>query len=151
MAGRGPAPKGHNSRKRDEPVLRDVVNDGTTYGMPLPNPDGILPSGEEWHIQTLRFWDALRHSPLMKDEDDLSWSFLIDTALMHHTMWTKGRWDFAAELRLRLSKFGVTPDDRMRLKIKVVDKPGSRGGNQVRTGDGSVTDITSRRSRLLSE
>lgn len=75
------------------------------------------------------------------------WDFLLDTALMHHTMWSKQRWEFAAELRLRAAKFGATPEDRMRLRMEV-EAPGS--GTSVPPDDdsGSVTDIASRRARL---
>jgi hypothetical protein len=121
-----------------------VVDTGKFYGSPLP--EGVLPAGEEWHPQTLALWEALRRSPLLADEPPLGWQFLIDTALMHHTMWTKGRWEFASEVRLRVSKFGATPEDRMRLKVKVT-KPGE-AAQPARPG--AVTDIASRRARLTS-
>lgn len=50
---------------------------------------------------------------------DTDWSFLLDTALMHHAMWEKGQWTLAAEVRLRVAKFGATPEDRMRLKMEL--------------------------------
>jgi hypothetical protein len=117
MAGRGPAPKAKRVRQRDEPVIETVVADDLLHGDPLP--EGVLPDGEGWHAQTLALWDALRRSPLLASEPALGWQFLVDTALMHHTMWTKGRWEFASEVRLRVAKFGATPEDRMRLKVKI--------------------------------
>lgn len=121
MAGRGPAPKATMSRKRDH-AARDetttvVVDEGALHGPELP--DGVLPDGQEWHPQTAALWDALRRNPLLADEPDLGWQFLIDTALMHHTMWSKGRWEFASEVRLRVAKYGATPEDRQRLKVKI--------------------------------
>lgn len=143
MAGRGPAPKGRNARDRDTATFETVVlEERAAYGSPLP--DDALPEGESWHPQTVRWWDSLRHFPLLKDEPEIGWQFLIDTALMHHTMWTKGRWEFASELRLRVAKYGATPEDRMRLKIKLeipaVIPPAK--------ADGNVRDIASRRTRL---
>ena len=85
----------------------------------------------------------MRRFPLLKDEPEVGWQFLVDTALMHHTMWTKGRWEFAAELRLRVAKYGVTPEDRMRLKIKL-EIPAVTAPAKV----GNVRDIASRRTRL---
>lgn len=85
------------------------------YGPALPE----TANGDPWHPQTVALWDVIRRSPQMADEPALGWAFLLDTMLMHHTMWTKGKWEFAAELRLRLSKFGATPEDRMRLRLKV--------------------------------
>lgn len=148
MAGKGFAPAPTRSRKRDDEArqseLTEVADTGALHGPELPS--GVLPDGQVWHAQTLAFWGALRRSPLLADEPDLGWQFLIDTALMHHTMWTKGRWDFASEVRLRVAKFGATPEDRMRLKVKVM-KP----VEQPPVADASrVTDISSRRARLTS-
>jgi hypothetical protein len=61
---------------------------------------------------------------------------------MHHTMWSKGRWEFAAELRLRAAKFGATPEDRARLKIEVTEpKPAAVAK--------PAADASGRRDRLL--
>lgn len=144
MAGRGPAPKGRNSRDRDTPAFAQLEADGQLYGDPLP--EGVLPDDEEWHPQTVKWWDSLRRFPLLADEPDIGWQFLIDTALMHHTMWTKGRWEFASELRLRVAKYGATPEDRMRLKIKVTTPPSQAAA--AKSDDSKVTSIASRRSRL---
>lgn len=148
MPGRGKAPQPTRSRKRDaaarDAEITGVVDTGELHGTPLP--EGVLPAGEAWHPQTLALWQALRQSPLLADEPPLGWQFLIDTALMHHTMWTKGRWEFASEVRLRVAKFGATPEDRMRLKVKVT-KPTGDGPVQA---PGAVTDIASRRARLTS-
>lgn len=148
MAGRGPAPKAKRSRDRDTPELAELAVEDVLYGGPLP--EGVLPDGESWHPQTVQFWDSLRRFPLLKNEPEIGWQFLIDTALMHHTMWTKGRWEFASELRLRVAKYGATPEDRMRLKIKV-EAP-TRGVESATAPNGApkVTDISSRRSRLTS-
>lgn len=149
MAGRGPAPKAKRSRDRDTPELDELKVEGVLYGEPLP--DGVLPDGESWHPQTVKWWDSLRRFPLLKTEPEIGWQFLIDTALMHHTMWTKGRWEFASELRLRVAKYGATPEDRMRLKIKV-ETPSSPApsGETAPNGSPKVTDISSRRARLTS-
>ena len=141
MAGRGPAPKGKRTRDRDTPEFETLEVDGSLHGMALP--EGVLPDDESWHPQTLALWKSLRESPLLANEPELGWQFLIDTALMHHTMWTKGRWEFASEVRLRVAKFGATPEDRMRLKVKI-ETPGA-GNPQPAAG---VTDISSRRQRL---
>lgn len=145
MAGRGPAPKGQRARDRDTPEFVELEAKPELYGSELPA--GVLPADEQWHPQTLAWWDSLRAFPLLKDEPAIGWQFLIDTALMHHTMWAKGRWEFASEVRLRVAKFGATPEDRMRLKIKVVAP--SPATPVAATAPG-VTDIASRRERLTS-
>jgi hypothetical protein len=149
MAGRGPAPKAVRSRKRAtvarEAEMTDVIATGELCGPPLP--DGVLPDDRDWHPQTRELWDALRRSPLLKEEPPLGWQFLLDTALMHDTMWAKGRWEFASEVRLRLAKFGATPEDRMRLKVQIKAPSDATGPSQ---SAGTVADIASRRARLTS-
>lgn len=148
MAGRGPAPKETLSRARASSArqaeMTELEATGELYGEPLP--DDLL-DGESWHPETLRFWDALRRNPLLADETEISWSFLRDTALMHHTMWTKRKWEFAAELRLRYSKYGATPEDRMRLKIKI-RTPLDEQKAPPSASNTKVSDIASRRARL---
>jgi hypothetical protein len=36
-------------------------------------------------------------------------------------MWSKGQWTLAAEVRLRVAKFGATPEDRARLRMVFAD------------------------------
>lgn len=100
--------------------------------------------GEPWHSRTLAWWDTWRKSPQAQSFVATDWDFLIDTALMHHTMWSKGRWEFAAELRLRAAKFGATPEDRARLKIEV--SPAPSGPSERRATPRATTN---RRERLL--
>jgi hypothetical protein len=148
MAGRGPAPKPVRSRARAtaqrEAEMIEIEDDGELYGFDLPT--GVLPDGAEWHPQTLELWDSLRRNPLLKNEPNLGWQFLVDTALLHHIFWSKGRWEYASEIRLRLAKIGITPEDRMRLKIKVttpVDEV-----KRPTVSSENVSDIASRRARL---
>jgi len=110
-----------------------VAQDDELRGPDLP--DGVLPDGEDWHQRTLVWWTTWRRSPQAQTFTATDWDFLIDTALMHHTMWSKGRWEFASELRLRAAKFGATPEDRARLRMQITtedkaapsgEKPASR-------------------------
>lgn len=149
MAGRGPAPKAVRSRSNDtarrNAEVTEVEYDGELYGPELP--EGVLPDGADWHPRTKALWEAFRRLPLLRNELDIGWEFLLDTALMHHTMWSKGRWEFASEVRLRLAKFGATPEDRQRLKIKVTT-PADETKRPAAAAPGSVSDIASRRARL---
>jgi hypothetical protein len=149
MAGRGPAPQSQRIRPNDtarrEAEMTVLEETGELYGDPLPK--GVLPDGADWHPQTEALWSSLRGMPLLKDEPPLGWQYLLDTALMHHTMWSKGRWEFASEVRLRLAAFGATPADRMRLKIKVKTPADEAKKKQP---SANVSDIASRRARLAS-
>lgn len=134
MAGRGPAPKDPEKKVRrnvDPTPAVDLEPDDVLRGPDLPDVLG----GEDWHPQTMKWWDTWRRSPQAKSMLDTDWDFLLDTALMHHTMWSKKRWEFASELRLRVAKFGATPEDRARLRMRVAEpeKPKPGGGPEQRT------------------
>ncbi|WP_079086144.1 hypothetical protein [Streptomyces silvensis] len=152
MAGRGPAPKDPAKRRRRNASDPETVvtPDDELRGPELPS--GVLgvdeDTGEvvEWHSMTQLWWDSWRTSAQAQTFTATDWLFLIDTALMHHTMWARGRWEFASEVRLRAAKFGATPEDRARLKLKV-DDPTNGPQRPVQRPDG-VTDINSRRARL---
>jgi len=124
VAGRGPAPTKDRSQRvrpgRDVRATQNIDTDGELCGSPLP--DDVLPGGEEWHPRTQGWWETWRRSAQARTFIATDWDFLLDTALMHHTMWLRGRWEFASELRLRAAKFGATPEDRMRLRLKVMDE-----------------------------
>jgi hypothetical protein len=125
MAGRGFAPKETRSRARDaksrDAEMRRIEDDGAARGDTLP--EGVLPDQESWHPRTVQWWETWRRSPQSQTFIATDWDFLLDTALLHHVMWTKGRWEFASEVRLRAAKYGATPEDRMRLKMKI-ETPG---------------------------
>lgn len=128
MAGRGFAPKAAHSRARDTKRrtadVQRVEDDGELRGPELP--EGVLPDQESWHPRTVLWWETWRRSAQAQVFIDTDWDFLLDTALLHHVMWTKGRWEFASEVRLRAAKYGATPEDRMRLKLQIdtpADKP----------------------------
>lgn len=130
MAGHGPAPKDPATRRRRNAPPKPttaVTADDQLRGPALP--DDALADGELWHPRTQAWWLTWRKSAQAQAFTATDWDFLIDTALMHHTMWLRGRWEFASELRLRAAKFGATPEDRMRLRIQV-DRPAATGTEQ---------------------
>ncbi|MFB7919214.1 hypothetical protein [Streptomyces sp. NPDC056061] len=127
-----------------------IVPDDELRGPELP--EGVLGVDEDtgeivrWHPMTQAWWESWRTSPVAQTFVQTDWLFLVDTALMHHTMWAKGRWEFASEVRLRAAKFGATPEDRARLKLKVDDPVNARQAPVQRSDN--VSDINSRRARL---
>lgn len=117
MAGRGPAPKPAHKRARSnvDPIGTRVI--------PFPGraKQPELPDDIDWHPRTVAWWRTWDESPLSANFTDDDWSFLIDTALMHTAFWSKGQWTLAAEVRLRVAKYGQTPEDRARLRIVFAD------------------------------
>lgn len=112
MSGRGPAPKdaSRRARRNGDPVAATVLRFERADQPPLP--DDV-----KWHPQTVSWWEMWKNSPQAEYFMATDWAFLLDTALMHSAMWAKGQWALAAEVRLRVAKYGATPEDRARLRI----------------------------------
>lgn len=149
MAGRGPARTGKAVRRNKGPETITVKAPNKKYGFDLPR--GVVrdKNGDlvAWHPMTKQWWASWRTSPQatrMLTEPD--WQFLLDTALMHHQMWSSGRWDFASEIRLRVAKFGATPEDRLRLHLEIDEEIENNGS--VGRAEGNVSDLDARRRRL---
>ena len=143
MAGRGPAPKGTRSRardqKRDEAALTVVSPDDEVRGPELPE-------SFDWPNETRQWWETWRQSAQAQTFTDTDWSFLLDTAVMHAEFWMGNR-ALAAELRLRVAKFGATPEDRARLRIDVGEPKGRAKPAQLQQKD--PKESSNRRERLL--
>lgn len=127
MAGRGPAPKPEGERvRRNKPVVAATV----------VAPDDVvrgpeLPGAYDWPVPTREWWETWRSSPQAQSFTDTDWGFLLDTALLHAELWA-GNAGAASELRLRVAKFGATPEDRARLRmsIEVPDVPARPKGQR---------------------
>lgn len=116
MAGRGPAPKPAGTRARRN---RDAAP--TTVLRFVRGEQPGLPDGIDWHPRTVAWWETWGRAGQADEFTETDWSFLLDTALMHHNMWTMGRFELAGEVRLRVQKFGATPEDRARLRMTFAD------------------------------
>lgn len=116
MSGKGPAPKPRDRRLRTN---KDPVPNTVLRFEPAEAPD--LPANIDWHPMTRAWYQMWIDSPQAENFTATDWSFLMDTALMHHAMWEKGQWTLAAEVRLRVAKFGATPEDRARLRMTFAD------------------------------
>lgn len=115
MAGRGPAPKPAGARVRRNQV-------GPTTVVPFePCPQPALPEGIPWSDRTIEWWRQWGESARSEDFTFSDWQFLLDTALIHTDVWGNFNFDRLPELRLRVSKYGATPEDRARLRITFAD------------------------------
>jgi len=120
MAGRWPQPKDPDRRARGnkDPVPLRVIKAEPVEQPDLPFADITEDSLIEWKwpAQTIEWWRMWRDSPLSDSFTASDWSVLLDTALIHAAVW-RGDLKLAGELRLRVAKFGATPEDRARLRI----------------------------------
>ena len=123
MAGRGFAPSGTRSResdqRRDEAAVTTVSPDDSVRGPDLPELDDDAEGNPRgWPSMTRRWWETWRKAPQSQTFADTDWDFLLETALIHRAFML-GDLKQAAELRLRVAKFGATPEDRMRLRLQI--------------------------------
>src|SRR5688572_5116690 len=112
----GPVPKQRDRRaRRNADPLPAVVLPWAAGSQPmLPVKQ---PNGDSWPKRTREWWAMWGRSPLTARFTESDWSELLDTSLLHARLWS-GDVAVAAELRLRVAKFGVTPEDRARLRIQ---------------------------------
>lgn len=136
------APKSDEQRVRRNklaPGGRTIQSVPTeSYALPedlLPVEDGIR---ESWHPATLRWWRRWSESPLAASLPAVDWSELEATAVLHHEFMRKRTFTLASELRLRMQKFGATPEDRMRLRILVADADEKDGGDAAHRASGAA-------------
>ena len=121
MAGRGPTPKPaeRRARRNADPVALRVIHAEPVEQPELPTIE-LEDDGEIaefcWPARTQEWWRMWRESPLSAEFTANDWSELLDTALLHARFW-RGDVKLAGELRLRVAKFGATPEDRARLRI----------------------------------
>lgn len=126
MAGRGPAPKDPNRRARTnkDPIPLRVIAAEPVRQPELPEFDMQVEVNGElvsqtfvWPARTREWWRMWADSPLSAEFTSTDWSELLDTALLHARLWS-GDHKVANEMRLRVAKFGATPEDRARLRIQ---------------------------------
>lgn len=123
MAGRGPAPKDPASRARtnSDPSGLKLVTVEPVKQPKLPAKRTVMVEGmpitQAWPAATKTWWKMWADSPLSAEFTSTDWSELLITALLHAAV-VSGDLKFAAELRLRVAKFGATPEDRARLRIQ---------------------------------
>lgn len=138
MAGRGPAPKDPDRRARVNagPTALRVIHAEPTAQPALPTL-WIKDEPVEWPEITCEWWAMWSASPLSAEFTATDWSELRDTARLHALFWL-GDKAVAPELRLRVAKFGATPEDRARLRItfaaadEAEEKPTRRQGARER-------------------
>lgn len=119
MRGRPPKPP-------EERIRRNL--DGPTVPTTELHPDPLgrcfgpdLPEGRSWCLQTRQWWEEWRRSAQAPGLLQTEWSYLLDTALLHNAMWADGEYRWAAEVRNRLGRFGVTYADRLQNRQKIVN------------------------------
>lgn len=151
MPGSGPPPSdptrlvGHGASKRRDEAMRIVQAepapqpDLPTFTVQIEEDGKLIEQHFVWPQITRDWWAMWGDHPTAKEFSASDWSFLLDTAKLHAQFWL-GDTKVAGELRLRVAKFGATPEDRARLRIQFAianqkDEPQGppKGGSTGRT------------------
>lgn len=145
MPGHGPRPKPADQRARtnSDPLGVTALNLRAAPQPKLPTPPRWLRGG--WPKATRAWWATWGQAAQAELFTQTDWDYLLDTALIHAQLWS-GDPKVAAELRLRVAKFGATAEDRARLRYVATEKP---DGDQSSNGRGAkVVDIETAYSGL---
>ena len=137
-------------RARNNPESRPfrVVELKTCPQPPLPK--GFPYDGKtfKWPSITVEWWDHWADSPLIDGFTVHDWDYLLDTAVLHAKHWLGLDAKAAGEMRQRLSRFGVTPEDRAKLRIVLVDADNKEEESKIAAERNSKVAITGNARRL---
>lgn len=137
MAGHGPAPTDPDYRARGSRSDKGhEVQKLAFTPVRAPRLESIdRPGGDPWPAMTLRWYQNWQTQPQAARFTATDWDFLIETAFLHAAM-VEGDYKLAPEVRLRVAKFGATPEDRARLRLQFADgdEPPSDGAQKPPAG-----------------
>ena len=127
MAGRGPAPKDPEKRRRRNTETRTSIDRSARLPRSQTPTLGRRPGGSSWQPETKAWWDEWRDSPQATRFVGTDWQLLRRLAPMVDGYWLfvkdgamSAAKDLLAEIRLQESKVGAAADDRARLKWDLV-------------------------------
>jgi hypothetical protein len=122
----GPPPKdpARRARRNKDPIAPTTLRFVPGEQPALPD---RRPEGDAWPARTVAWWAMWGESEQARLFTATDWSELLDTAILHARYWS-GDVKMAGELRLRVAKFGATPEDRARLRITFAQADEADGG-----------------------
>ena len=127
MAGRGPAPKDPEKRRRRNTETRTSIDRGARLPRSQTPALGNRPGGGAWQPETKAWWDEWRDSPQATRFVGTDWQLLRRLAPLVDAYWVdvkagamSAAKELLAEIRLQESKVGAAADDRARLKWDLV-------------------------------
>jgi hypothetical protein len=109
----------HEAKFVKQPDLKKLM--GTTNPMRrlMWNKNDVQVEDNHWHPQSLALWRELGDLPTMQNLVMAQWMVLARAVALDDAALSDPK-AFAAEARMRLSQFGVTPDDLTKLRIQFV-------------------------------
>lgn len=130
MPGPAPKPMGTKGGRTPDKVPFRVMGLPVAEQPPLPESfilqdadgdGGWIRRRIKYPKETQTWWDHWTNSPLNDGFTEHDWDYLLEVSIIHAMFWLGiDRMKCAAELRQRMSLFGVTPVDRAKLRIVAV-------------------------------
>lgn len=135
MAGRGPAPKANKIRRNKDSQPMHVIEVEPTVQPALEDVVGEVnpATGEPFTDATLRFWDELADFATLGLLMEAQWSLLARAMILDDAV-MRGHLGSASEARLQLQKFGIAPDDVLRMRVQIVQAEEAESKREVVRG-----------------
>lgn len=76
-------------------------------------------TGESWRPQTVALWTQLEHFPTTEGLQMAQWMMLARAVAVDDAALGDPK-TFAAEARIRLEQFGITPDALLKMRVAIV-------------------------------
>ncbi|OLT55875.1 hypothetical protein BJF89_13910 [Corynebacterium sp. CNJ-954] len=90
-------------------------------------------TGEPFTPMTLRFWEELSEFATLGLLLDAQWSLLARAMVLDDAV-MRGEAKWAAEARLQMAKFGIAPDDVLRMRVQIVQADEAEAKSEVASG-----------------
>lgn len=122
------------------------VRINTLYTHHLKGGDCVdLPDNIDWPDRTREWWQKWVEAPIVKDWTPLQWEFLLDTALLHATVWGSGDMSKLSELRTRTTLLGGLPGVEPAAKLSKAGKKSA--ADTAATAEGTPLDELAKRRK----
>jgi len=132
MGSRGPTPKENPMRRNKHDYAVELKNEPQP-GRELPRCLGIQTAGAK------RFWKTWSTSPQSATWVETDWAELEITTKLVDAFFL-GDTKVAGEIRQRTSKYGATPEDRARLRMKIAKKDEDEAASPEEAAERLVTE-----------
>ena len=141
---------------KEDPARR---NKHTVFNLTRRSDDKLigpdLPKTKAWHEETKMWWDMWRRSPIAPLLEESDWNALKRTAILHSEFWhgtlpPTQQVSFAAEIRRVESMYGATVEDRLKLRMKILE-PSKDGTPEDSQTDNSTIDYSALLGNLGDE